>query len=186
MKKVLENVGIVLCFAIIIGFMFTGSMAFASEPKYDTTNKSYYFKRDEKSLNYHNIDLVMSDNLLKKVESSRSSVEYKLIIKDGNVYSDNLNDGSRTIVYSKGDAKALAQVDFYYYNSAYVLIVTEDGSLYANLYTNNDYRVKFKKIKTNNRVTKLTTTETEKRFYDYPIVELYGVDQDGNWELIKL
>lgn len=185
MKKVLENVGIVLCFAIIIGFMFTGSLAFASEPKYKD-NKSYYFKKDEKSLNYHNIDLVLSDSLLKKVETSKSSIEYRLDIIDGNVISTNLNDGSKTKVYSKGNAKSLAQVDYYYYNSAYTLIVTDNGELYANVYQNNDYRVKFRKIKTDKKIEKLTTTETEKRFYDYPSVELYGVDLDGNWEPIKL
>jgi len=184
MKKVFENVFIAVGCFIVVVFTLTGTYVFAKDPTV-MENKSYYVESaDEKDRVEKN--LVLSESITKKVETSQNSIEYEFRIVNGNVILINLNNGSKSAVYSKGDAKALATVNYYYYDSEYVLIITEDGSLYANVYANNDYHVKFKKIKTNNKVNGLMVIERPQRFYEYPSVELYGIDPNGSWERIKM
>ena len=183
MKKILENTGIVLGISIVLGLMFTGSLAFA-EPKVNT-NKSYYVEKTE-NLNYTQSDIELTTKLTKKVETKKSSTEYSVEIDNGNVVLKNVNTGKNLKVYKKGDAKYLAQVDYHFYDTQYILIITDKGAVYANVYPNSSYDVKFRKIKMNMKVDKLMVRETNKRFYEYPIVSLFGIDKDGNWEAIKL
>ncbi len=183
MKKILENTGIVLGISIVLGLMFTGSLAFA-EPKVKT-NKSYYVEKTE-NVNYTQSDLELSTKLTKKVETEKNTTEYSVEISKGNVILKNVNTGKKLKVYKKGNAKYLAQVDYYFYDTQYILIITDNGAVYANVYPNSSYDVKFRKIKMNMKVDKIMTRETNKRFYEYPIVSLFGVDKDGNWEAIKL
>ena len=65
-------------------------------------------------------------------------------------------------------------------------MITDDGKLYANVYSSDKKDVKFRKIKMNMKVDSLMIRESVKRFYEYPIVSLYGIDKDGNWEIVKL
>lgn len=184
MKKGLENIIIVFgCIGIFV-FMLTGTYVFAKDPTI-MEEKSYYLEA-EQNKDFVENDLTLSNKITKKVETAQNSIEYELQIVNGNVILINLNNGSKSAVYSKGDAKYLATVDYYYYDSAYILIITEDGSLYTNIYSNNDYHVKFKKIKTVNDVVSLKVLEKKQRFYEYPSVELYGVNSEGSWERIKM
>lgn len=184
MKRVIENVAIGICCAIIFCFMLTGTYVFAKNPA-KIAKKSYHITKEENE-DFKEIDLELKTKLAKKVETSQNSFEYEFQIKDGNVILVNLNNGFKESVYSKGNAKYLAVVDYYFYDSAYTLIITDDGNIYANIYTNNSSNVKFKKIKTNNKVSGLKVLEREQRFYEYPSVELYGVSPNGDWERIKL
>ena len=184
MKKVLENIIIGFGLVGLFIFMLTGTYVFAKDPTV-MEEKSYYVEA-EKDKDYFEKDLVLSNKVTKKVETAQNSIEYELQIINGNVILINLNNGSKSSVYSKGDAKFLTTVDYYYYDSAYVLIITEDGSLYTNIYSNNDYHVKFKKIKTVNDVRSLKVLEKKQRFYEYPSVELFGVNSEGSWEKIKM
>ena len=184
MKRVIENIAICFCCVVVFCFMLTGTYVFAKNPTI-IEKKSYHIEKDENK-DFKEIDLELSTKVSKKVETSQNSFDYEFRIIDGNVVLVNLNTGFKESVYSKGNAKALAVVDYYYYNSAYTLIITDDGSLYANLYTNNNSNIKFKKIKTNNKVSSLKVLEREQRFYEYPSVELYGVNSNGDWEKIKL
>ena len=132
MKKVLENIIIVFGCVGLFVFMLTGTYVFAKDPTV-MEEKSYYVEA-EKDKDYFEKDLVLSNKVTKKVETAQNSIEYELQIINGNVILINLNNGSKSAVYSKGDAKYLTTVD-YYYDSAYVLIITEDGSLYTNIYS---------------------------------------------------
>lgn len=184
MKRVLENVAIgVGCFVVFV-FTLTGTYVFAKDPTV-MEDKSYHVEgQQEKDRTQKNLDL--SESITKKVETSQNSIEYEFRIVNGNVLLINLNNGSKSAVYTKGDALGLTTVNYYYYDSEYVLIVTKDGSLYTNVYPNSDYHVKFKKINTNNKVFGLMVLEKKQRFYEYPSVELYGIDSDGSWERIKM
>lgn len=184
MKRIIENIAITFCCIIVFGFMLTGTYVFAKNPS-KIEKKSYYIAKEENK-DFIEKDIELTTKLSKKVETSQNKFEYEFQIVDGNVILVNLNNGFKESVYSKGDAKFLAQVDFYFYDSAYTLIITEDGTLYANIYTNNNSKIKFKKIKTNNKISKLKVLEKEQRFYEYPSVEIFGVNSNGDWEKIKL
>lgn len=184
MKRVIENIAIGFCCVIILGFMLTGTYVFAKNPS-KIEKKSYHIEKEENK-DFKEKELELTTKLSKKVETSQNSFDYEFQIIDGNVVLVNLNNGFKESVYSKGNAKYLTVVDYYFYNSAYTLIITEDGSLYANIYTNNNSKIKFRKIKTNNKVTGLKVLEREQRFYEYPSVELYGINSNGDWERIKL
>ena len=184
MKRVFENVVIAVGCFVVVAFTLTGTYVFAKDPTV-MEEKSYHvdgaLEKDSERK-----DLALSESITKKVESAQNSIEYELRIVNGNVILINLNNGSKSAVYTKGDAVGLTSVNYYYYDSEYVLIVTKDGSLYTNVYSNNDYHVKFKKIKTNNKVSGLMVLEKKQRFYEYPSVELYGIDPEGSWERIKM
>ena len=137
-------------------------------------------------MDYAQNDLTLTNKISKKVETSKKKVEYSVEISKGNVIVKNKNTGKKTTVYRKGNAKGLAQVNYYFYDATYILMVTEDGTLYANVYSSDKEDVKFRKIKMNMKVNSLMIRETVKRFYEYPIVSLYGVDKEGNWEIAKL
>ena len=185
MKKFLENIGIVFCCFAIFCFMLTGTFVFARDNK-GVENKSYYVENVTKADNYKEESIALSNKLSKKVETSKNSYEYEFEVVNGNVVLTNLNSGLKEAVYTKGDAKGLAQVNYYYYDAAYVLIVTENGDLYANIYSNNKNQVKFRKIKTNNKIESFKVVEKTQKFYEYPQVELYGLDKNGDLESIKL
>ncbi len=184
MKKVLENVGIVFCCFVIFGFMLTGTFVFARDVK-GVENKSYYVENKTKADNYKEETITLSNKLTKKVETSKNSYEYELEIINGNVVLTNLNSGLKEAVYTKGNAKGLAQVN-YYYDAEYILVVTDNGELYTNIYSNKKNQVKFRKVKTNNKIESFKVVEKTQRFYEYPQVQLYGLNEDGDLELIRL
>lgn len=180
----MKKFGIVFGCLVMFGCMLTATFVFA-DVKEETVRKSYYVENEESNPAIeHNLELVTK--LEKKVTNNRNQFNYSLEIVDGNVILTSLLNGSKEAVYSKGDAKYLTEVNFYYYDASFLLLITEDGSLYSNIYTSNDYRFKFRKIKTDNSVESLKVVETEQRFYEYPKVELYGVNKDNNTELIRL
>lgn len=187
MKRFLSNFfinfGIILSLITVFTLLFTGTFVFASEPK-TVLNKSYYVEKKQAD-NYTEKYLELSNKLSRKIETSKASYEYSLKIVDGNVIATNLNTNKKETVYKKGNAKYLSSIN-YYYNCEYTVIITEDGTLYANVYSNSQDAMKFRKIKTDNKISKIMVHETVKRFYDYPIVEVFGVDEKGNWESIKL
>lgn len=184
MKKLFENIAIVLGCFIIFGFMLTGTYVFAKNPS-PLEKKSYYIER-ETSNDFVEKEIELTTVLSKKVETAQNSYEYQVKIVNGNVVLINLNTGFKESVYSKGNAKFLAQVDYYYYDSTYILIITDEGEIYANIYSNNQSQIKFRKIKTNNNIVELKIIEKQQRFYEYPSVEIYGVNSKGDWERIKL
>lgn len=184
MRRILENIAIGICCFIVFGFTLTGTYVFAKNTS-KVENKSYYIEKEENK-DFTEKDIELTTKSSKNVETTQNKFEYEFQIVDGNVILVNLNNGFKESVYSKGDAKYLANVDYYFYDSLYTLIVTEDGSLYANIYTNNNSKIKFKKIKTNNKISGLKVIEKKQRFYEYPSVELYGVNSNGDWERIKL
>lgn len=184
MSKKIENISIVLGCIMIFGFMLTASLVFA-QGKAPAPKKSYYVEKTA-SNDFIEKDLELVTKMNKKVETAQNSFEYELDIINGNVVLINLDTGTKEAVYTKGDAKYLASVNFYYYDAAYILIITEDGSLYANIYTNNQNQIKFRKIKTNNKVTGLKVIERKLKFYEYPSVEVYGLNENNDWETIKL
>lgn len=184
MKKIFESGLIVLGLSISLGLLFTGTFAFATEPKYNS-NMSYHVKKDE-VMDYAQNNLELTTKIKKKVETKNKSEEYIVEISKGNVIVKNKNTGKKTTAYRKGNAKYLSQVNFYFYDATFILMITDDGKLYANVYSSDKKDVKFRKIKMNMKVESLMIRESVKRFYEYPIVSLYGVDKDGNWEIAKL
>ena len=105
MKRVIENVAIGICCAIIFCFMLTGTYVFAKNPA-KIAKKSYHITKEENE-DFKEIDLELKTKLAKKVETSQNSFEYEFQIKDGNVILVNLNNGFKESVYSKGNAKYL-------------------------------------------------------------------------------
>ena len=190
MKKVkvfitnfLINFGIIMSLIVVFTLLLTGTYVFASEPK-TVLNKTYYIEKKQDA-NYSEKYLDLSNKITRKIETSKVSFEYSLEIVDGNVIATNLNTNKKETVYKKGNAKYLTSIN-YYYNCEYTVIITDDGTLYANVYSNSKDLTKFRKIKTDNKISKIMVHETKKRFYEYPIVEVFGVDTEGNWESIKL
>ena len=183
MKNFFVNFGIVLSILTVLTLLLTGTYVFASEPK-QILHKSYYIEKKHNA-NYTEKYLNLSTSVTKKIESSSVSYEYSLDIKDGNVVATNVNNGKKETVYKKGNAKYITSIN-YYYNCEYIVIITDDGSLYANVYSNNQDLTKFRKVKMNNKVSKIVVHETKKRFYEYPIVEVFSIDENNNVEAIKL
>mgnify|MGYP003295351757 CR=1 FL=1 len=120
MKKSLENIAIGLGIIIVSLFVVTGTYVLAKNPN-SNVEKSYYVEK-EVSKDYSEKDLVLATAVTKKIETAQNSVEYAFVINKGNVILVNKNNGSKSTVYSKGNAKALSIVDYYYYNSKYILI----------------------------------------------------------------
>ena len=102
MKRVFENVAIgVGCFVVLV-FTLTGTYVFAKDPTV-MEDKSYHVEgQQEKDRTQKNLDL--SESITKKVETSQNSIEYEFRIVNGNVILINLNNGSKSAVYTKGDA----------------------------------------------------------------------------------
>ena len=184
MKKFLENAGIVLSIVIVLTLIFSASYVFAKdEPSVE--KKSYYVDSSAND-GYTERELGLSTKLTKKYENIKNSYEYELSVVDGNVISTSVATGNKESIYSKGDAKYIGEVNYYYYDSKYIIIVTENGEVYANIYKSNQSKMKFRKIATKNKVKDLKVTEKKQRFYEYPSVQLIGIDEEGNEELIKL
>lgn len=184
MSKKIENISIVLGCVMIFGFMLTASLVFA-QGNAPAPKKSYYVEKTSAN-DFIEKDIKLVTKMNKKVETAQNSFEYELEIINGNVVLIDLDTGSKEAIYTKGDAKYLASVDFYYYDAAYTLIITADGNLYSNIYTDNQNKIKFRKINTNNKVTGLKVIERELKFYEYPSVEVYGLNDNKDWEMIKL
>lgn len=183
MKKVMENTAIVLGCISIFAVMLTVTIVFAK----DTNNiqrKSYYVEMASAN-DFIEKDLDLVTSLDKKVETYKDSDEYTLEIQKGNVVQINLKDGSKSSVYSKGDAKYLTEVNYYYYDSKYIFVISEKGDLYVNVYKSGESKVKFRKIATNSKISSMKIVEKNQKFYAYPSVEVYGLDKDENLELIK-
>ena len=184
MKKFLENVGIVLSIIVVITLIFSASYVFAKdEPTVE--DKSYYVESSGKD-GYSEKELELSTSLTKKYENVKNSYEYELNVVDGNVVSTSASTGNKESIYSKGDAKYIGEVNYYYYDSKYIIIVTENGEIYANIYKSNQSKMKFRKVATNNKIKELKVVEKKQRFYEYPAVQLFGIDENGNEELIRL
>lgn len=183
MKK--KNVELVLGLFIIVVFGLTATFVFATETK-DPVVKSYKLeeKYDNKVTTEKELPIVT--NVTKTVKSSKNDTSYELAVVDGNVVLINLSTGVKRSVYSKGDAIGLAEVDYHYYDAQYVLLVTADGDVYANVYKSNQEDVRFVKVSSNANVKSLKVLETKHYFYEYPAVELYGITENDAWELIKL
>lgn len=180
----MKKFGIIFGCVVMFSCMLTATFVFA-DVKEKPIKKSYYVENEANNTSIE-LNLDLTNKLEKKVTNNRTQFNYSLEIVDGKVYLTSLTNGSKECVYSKGDAKYLTEVNFYYYDSSYLLLITEDGSLYSNIYSSNDYRFKFRKIRTNNYVNTMKVVETKQRFYEHPKVELFGVDEEGNWELIRL
>lgn len=184
MKRFFEDVGIILSAIIVIALMLSGSLVFAQN-KTSVEEKSYYVDSQENK-GYVEKNIELSTSLIKKFENSKNSYEYELSVVDGNVISKSLNTGRTEKIYSKGDAKYIAELNYYYYDSKYIVIITEKGELYANIYKSSQNNIMFKKIKTNNKVFGIKVIETSQRFYEYPAVKVFGVNENGDWELIRM
>ena len=184
MRRFLENVGLALSAIIVVALMLSGSFVFAQN-KNVIEEKSYHVDAHEKD-GYIEKDIELSTSLIKKYENSKNSYEYELSVVNGNVISKSLNTGYTEKIYSKGDAKYITELNYYYYDSKYIIIITEDGELYANIYKSNQNKIKFRKIKTNNKVKGIKVVETTQRFYEYPAVQVFGLNEKGDWELIRL
>lgn len=184
MLKSLNHIRIVTGCITIFFCMLTATLVFATEGEV-ITKKSYYIPPTANNKYIEkNVNLVST--MKKSVTIDRSDKTYNLKIVKGNVYQVDIETGEETKVYYKGNAKYLAEVNFYFYDAAYTLIITEDGSLYANIYKNGDTRIKFRKVNTDFKITELKVLEKELKFYEYPNVALYGQSGDGNWKIIKL
>ena len=184
MRRFLENVGIALSAIIVIALMLSGSFVFAQD-KTVIEDKSYHVSEHEND-GYIEKDIELKDKFIKKFENSKNSYEYELSVVDGNVISKSLNTGNTEKIYSKGDAKYITELNYYYYDAKYIIIITENGELYANVYKSNQSKMKFKKVKTNNKVKGIKVVETTQRFYEHPAVKVFGVNENGDWELIRL
>lgn len=182
MKKFLENVCIVLSSIIVIALMLSGSYVFAQN-KTTIEEKSYYVESDSRD-GYMEHDLELSTTLTKSYESVKNSYEYDLSIVNGNVISTSTTTGKKEAIYAKGDAKYIGEVNYYYYDAKYIVVLTEDGDLYVNLYKSNQNNIKFKKVNTKNKIKSLRISEKKQRFYEYPAVQLYGVSESGDMEKI--
>ena len=184
MKRFFENVGLALSAIIVIALMLSGSFVFAQN-KNVIEEKSYHVDAHEND-GYVEKDIELSTSMIKKFENSKNSYEYQLSVVDGNVISKSMNTGHTEKIYSKGDAKYITELNYYYYDAKYIVIITENGELYANIYKSNQSQMKFKKIKTNNKVRGIKVVETTQRFYEYPAVKVFGLNDNGDWELIRL
>jgi len=184
MKRLFENIGIALSAVIVLALMLSGSFVFAQD-KTTVEEKSYHVE-DNKNDGYLEKDIELTNKFIKKFENSKNSYEYELSIVNGNVVSKSLSTNNVETIYSKGDAKYLAELNYYYYDSKYIVIITENGELYANVYKSNQSQIKFRKVKTNNKVRSIKVIETTQRFYAYPAVKVFGVNDNGDWELIRL
>ena len=184
MKRLLENVGIALSAIIVIALMLSGSFVFAQD-KTTVEEKSYHVE-EKKNDGYLEKDVELSTKFIKKFENSKNSYEYELSVVNGDVISKSLSTGNIEKIYSKGDAKYIAELNYYYYDSKYIVIITENGELYANIYKSNQSQIKFRKVKTNNKVNSIKVVETTQKFYTNPAVKVFGINENGDWELIRL
>ena len=182
MKK--KNVELVLGLFIVFVFAVTATLVFATDTREPIIQKSYKLeeKYDKKKTNEK--DLTVVKNITKTVATKGTS--YELSIDKGNVYLTNLKTGSKRSVYSKGDAIGLSEVDLYYYDTQYVLVLTDTGDVYANVYKSSEEDVRFRLVSKGADVKSFRVLETNHHFYEYPAVELYGITESDNWELIKL
>jgi hypothetical protein len=183
MKK--KNVELVLGLFIIVVFTLTATFVFAQDTK-DPIKRSYKLddKYDAKTTSEKDLSIVSS--VTKTVSTSKKDTSYELQVLNGNVVLINLSDGTKRSVYSKGDAIGLSEVDLYYYDTQYILVLTESGDVYANVYKSNEENVRFRLVSKGSDVKKIKVLETNHYFYEYPSVEIYGVTENNNWELIKL
>lgn len=184
MVKKIGNIRIIMGCIMIFSLMLTATFVFAKDNELPI-RKSYYIEKIADN-NYEEKELALVNNLNKTVIGEYDGKSYDLQIVDGNVIlKDIATDLTRTI-YDLGDAKYLSEVNLYYYNASYILIVTEKGELYANIYKSNDENIEFRKINLKNKIHSLKVIERKIAFYDDPSVELYGLNEDGHWEIIKL
>ena len=166
--------------------MLTVTFVMASSKNKEAIHPNYYLGKvaDDR---YSSKDLVFKSTIKKEVTNNNRVKNYQLKVQNGNVYLINTSNGSKKVVYSKGNAKYLTEVNLYYYDTAYALIITDSGELYANIYRSNEENIMFRKIKTKTRINKLVALEyTFSSFKLYPRVQLYNVDPFGGRELIKL
>lgn len=180
----MRNFGLVLGLILVFCGMLTGTIVFADTE--ETVEKKSYYVEAEVTNDSIEKDLELVNSLEKKVTTKNTKLNYRLDIEEGNVILTNLDSNKTKKIYSKGNAKYITEVNFYYYDATYLLIITEDGSLYSNIYSSVEDEIKFRKIKTNNKVTSMKVVETTQRFYEHPKVELFGLNETGDWELIRL
>ena len=179
MLKSLNHIRIVTGCITIFFCMLTASLVFAKGDEI-ITKKSFY--RPVASNNEY-----VDKNIVDTIEKTTTSgITYDVQIVDGNVIQKNVNTNTSSKIYTKGDAKYLAEVNYYFDDACYILVTTEDGDLYANVYKNNEDKAEFRKINTNFDIDNLKVREKELGFYDYPDVSLFGQEQDGKWKEIKL
>lgn len=183
MKK-FENVKIVLGCIMIFCCMLTATFVFA-QGENNNIPKSYYVEKEEDDSSVEK-NLELSTTLSKERVTNSNTYDNKLEIINGNVILIDTLTGKKTSVYSKGNAKSLAEVDYYYYNTSYILIITEEGEIYSNIYASSEGKYKFRKVKTNTKIESLKVVETEKKYFEYPSVTLYGLNENSDWELIRM
>ena len=182
MKK--RNVELVLGLFIVFVFTVTATLVFATGTKEPVLKKSYKIEEQYDKKTTSEKDLSVVKNVTKT--DSKNGTSYELTVEDGNVYLTNLKNNKKRSVYSKGDAAGLAEVDLYYYDTQYILILSDSGDVYANVYKSNEEDVRFRLVSHDADIKSFKVLETNHYFYEYPAVELYGVSDNDNWELIKL
>lgn len=184
MKKNYDNITIFFGFLIVFTCMLTATFVFAKDDD-GLLKKSYQIEKKE-NVNYTEKELTLTNKLSKTVVVNGIATNYELEVVNGNVVQTNLDTGEKEAIYAKGDAAKISEVNYYYYNAAYILIVTEDGTLYSNVYKSSEDKTHFVRIKTNNEIQGLKVVEKTIQFYEYPSVELYGVNIKGDWEKIRI
>ena len=174
---------IIMGLVFVFGFMLTATFVFAKDKEPEIKKINYRVQSNPK-YNYIEKEISLSKSIEKTV--SKNNETYKLSVSNGNVILTNTKTNRGRVVYSNGDARGLAEINYYYYDATYIVIVTNKGELYANVYKNNEADVYFRKVKLNNTINKLKVVEKELKFYEHPSIELFGLDDEDNWELIKL
>lgn len=172
---------IMMGLVFVFGFMLTATFVFAKDKEPEIKKINYRVQSNPK-YNYTEKEI----SLVKSIEKNSNGVTYKLSIVNGHVVLTNTKTNKDKVVYANGDARGLAEINYYYYDATYIVIVTRSGELYANVFKNNEEDVYFRKVKLNNTINKLKVVEKDLKFYEHPAIELFGLDDKDNWELIKL
>ncbi len=184
MLKSVNHIRIVTGCMAIFFCMLTASFAFVQ--KEDVITKKSYFIAPASNNEYEEKSIDLVDVVDRTVRVDGLVKNYQVKIKEGKVVQVDLDTGKEMKVYDKDNAQFLVEVNFYYYDSAYILMITDDGQLYTNIYKSSNDPIKFRKVETSTPVKKMKVIERDLKFYEYPNVELYATNDDENWEKIKL
>lgn len=182
--KAVRTFNIIFSVVMISACLFMTNLVMAQTQGEDKPKSFYIEKKDETGV--LEIDPELTTSIEKDGTNDKGSFSYRLDIVNGNVIKTNELTGGRDFVYDGGNALYLSEVNYYYYGAAYIVIITDNGDLYSNVYTNSEGIHEFRKVNTNSPVASLKVLEHELKYSEYPNVEVYGVDASGNWELIRM
>lgn len=182
--KAVRIFNIIFSVVMISACLFMTNLVMAQTQDTDKPKSFYIEKKDETGV--LEVDPRLTTSMEKEGTVGKDSFSYRLDIVRGNVIKTNELTGGRSVVYDGGNAQYLSEVNYYYYGATYIVIITDNGDLYSNVYTNNEGIHEFRKVETNNPIVKLKVLEHELKYSEYPNVEVYGVDVAGNWELIRM